>query len=366
MSQPPQNGWGQPPSGEPYGQPSPNSGYGQGQGGYGQDQPGGYGQDQPGGYGQDQFGGNGQDQPSGYGQDQPGGYGQEQFGAYGQDQAGGYGQPSPNGGYGQQGGFGQDASYAPAFGDTGGGFAPQGPEKKGPGKLPFLICAGCALLALLLVIVGGGIFLFVRTGDEETGGGGDETTQSEPADEETSEEPTDEPTSEDPTDEATEEQTSEEATDEAAADDAGTQDDPYALGETFTLEDGEGGTLDVTIGEVNWDATDEVMKASGGNTEPGDDETYILVPVKLTYHGSGTAEPGFSMMVEYVSGAGNTYSDEYAVTPKDWVDVGSLHDGGTGEWQIGMIVPKDQVKDGAFTVQAMLDFTADPVWVAAA
>ena len=36
----------------------------------------------------------------------------------------------------------------------------------------------------------------------------------------------------------------------AAGGGAGTQDDPYATGETFTLDDGEGGTVDVTIGDV--------------------------------------------------------------------------------------------------------------------
>ena len=75
MSQPPQSGWGQSPSGDPYGQSSPNGGYG----------------------------------PQGYGQDPQQGYGQQP----------GYGQASPNAGYGQ------DPSFAPGFGDTGGqGTAP--------------------------------------------------------------------------------------------------------------------------------------------------------------------------------------------------------------------------------------------------
>ncbi|WP_157235928.1 hypothetical protein [Brachybacterium sp. P6-10-X1] len=340
MSQPPQNEWGRPPSEDPYGQPSPNGGYGPGQ-------PGGYGPPSP-------------------------------NGGYGPGQPGGYGQPSPNGGYGQgqSDGFGHGGSFAPGYGDTGAGPAPQGPQNKGPGKVAIIVCAGCALLVLLLVIVGGGIFLFTRGGEERTGG--EETTQAESADEQTSEEATEgateeatddetaqEATSEEATAEETSDEATDEATDDAAASDAGTKDSPYALGDTFTIEDGDGGELEVAIGTVNWDATDEVMAVSGSNPEPGEDETYILVPVTMTYHGSGTAEPGLTLMVEYVSSAGNTYSDEYAMTPNDWLDVGTLHDGGTGEWEIGMIVPKDQIQDGAFTVKALMDFSADPVWVAA-
>ena len=44
----------------------------------------------------------------------------------------------------------------------------------------------------------------------------------------------------------------------------------------------------------------------------------------------------------------------------------TLHDGGTAEWELGIIVPKDQVKTGLFTVSALLDFTGDAVWVKAA
>ncbi|WP_193103694.1 hypothetical protein [Brachybacterium sp. FME24] len=371
MSQPPQNGWGQPPSGEPHGQPSPNGGYGQEQqGAYGQlSADGAYGQDQQGGYGQPSANsGYGQAPQGGYGQPSAdNAYGQDQHGGYGQDSQGGFGQASPNGG------FGQDPAFAPSFGggteqtgQTGQGFTPQPPEKKGGGgKLAIIICAGCAVLALLLIIVGGGIFLFTRGGEEPIDAGGtatEETTEEEPTDEATTEEepPTEEETSEEAT---TEEEASEEAP--PAGDGEGSKDSPYALGETFTIEDGDGGTLDVTLGEVNWDATDAVMESNSANTQPGEEETYLLVPVSVTYHGDGTAEPLLLLLVDYVSDAGNTYTDEYAITPKTSLDVGTLHDGGSGEWEVGIIIPTDQAKTGAFTVSALLDFSNDPVWVAA-
>lgn len=325
MSQPPQNPWGQPPSDDQYGQQSANAGYGQGPPPYGQQQ--------------------------GYGEE---GYGQQ---AYGQGSpSGAYAQPSPNTGYGQDPqGWGQAPSSAPAFGADGQQSHAQHAEPpKKSSKTPLLICAGCAVLALIVLLVGGGIFLFTRDGGEPT----DDRTTSEQATTEDGEEPTEE-------DATTEEATSEEAT-EAAADGKGTKDAPYAIGEKFTVEDGEGGTLDVTIGEVNWDATDEVMGANEFNEEPGEGETYILVPVSMTYHGDGTSEPGFSLMVDYVTEGGNSYSDAGSVTPNSWLDVGTLHDGGTAEWEIGILIPADQAKNGHFTVSPLLNFSADPVWVKAA
>lgn len=319
MSQPPQNGWGQPSAEDPYGQSSPEGGYGQQ--GYGQDQPN---------YGQ-----------QGYGQDQPN-----------------YGQASPNGGYGQ------DPSFAPSFGSGGAqAYAPQGAVPKKSTKLPLIICAGCAVLALLLIVVGAGIFLFAQGGGEPTGG---ETTQVEtPPEEPTTEETSAEETTAEET--SAEETTSAEATSEAPAGDGqGTKDNPYPSGQMFTLEDGEGGTYDVTIGAIDWAATDKVMEANQFNAEPAEGETYILVPVDLTYHGSGETEPFLAVTVEYVTNGGNTFSDAGTVTPKTAFDVGTLHDGGSGSWQIGIIVPEDQVQDGVLQVAVPFNFDGEPVWVAAA
>lgn len=285
-----------------------------------------------------------------------------------------YGQPSANSGYGQQG-YGQQPSFGPAFGADGQQtFAQQGEPPKKSAKVPLLICAGCAVLALIVIIAGAGIFLLARNSGEPTD---DRTTTAveTSAEESTGEEtPSEEATSEGATsEEATsdEEATSEEVVsdeeDTAAAEGGeGTKDAPYAIGETFTIDDGSAGTLDVTIGEVNWDATDAVMKANEFNEEPGEDETYIVVPVTMTYHGDETAEPGFSIAVDYVAETGNSFRDEGAVTSKSWIDVNTLHDGGTAEWELGIIVPKDQVKTGLFTVSALLDFTGDAVWVKAA
>ena len=69
--------------------------------------------------------------------------------------------------------------------------------------------------------------------------------------------------------------------------------------------------------------------------------------------------------MEYVSDKGNSYSDAGAITPDSWIDVGTVYDGGTAAWSDGILIPQDQVDSGSFTVQALLDFTGDKVWVSA-
>ncbi|MFQ6484614.1 hypothetical protein [Brachybacterium epidermidis] len=322
MSQPPQNGWGQQ-SGDPYGQPQ----------------------------------GNGQD---GYGQPSPNaGYGQE-----------GYGQASPNAGYSDYGQGSPNSGYGPGFGEGSQAMEPQQGEKKPGSKLPLLICAGCAVLALIVGIIGGGIFLFTRDGGEQppTDGGGttsqEETT--DPAEETTDPaEGTTEPGEEttDPAEETTD--PGEETTDPPADGDKGTREAPFASGETFTLPDGEGGEVDVSFGAVNWDATAEIKEENQFNEDPGEGEVHIMVPVTVTYRGSDSVSPSFLLNINYVAESGNSYRSAALVVPNGTLDQGDLYDGGSAEFNVPFTIPTDAVQKGAFNVSVLLDFSGDEVWVAA-
>lgn len=305
MSQPPQNGWGQSDGSYDPGAP---------QGGYGQSSPN-----------------------AGYG---------------------GYGQASPHGGYGQDQGAG---GYAPSFGADA-GYAPQPPKKSGS-KLAILLCAGCAVLVLLLVLVGGGIFLLSRGGDEPTGGE-DTTTQEETSGEETTEEETSE---EQTTEEETSaEQTTEEQTEGGADPSAlGTRENPIPVGQAVTLKDTEGGELDVTFGNVNWDATALIKETNQFNEDPGEGEVHIMVPVTVTYRGSGSVDPGWTVSTTFVGGNGNSYSEAALVVPDGPFEQGEIFDGATAEMNVPFTIPADQARTGAFQVSILLDFSGQEAWIAA-
>lgn len=338
MSQPPQNPWGQPSSDgagdqNPYGASSP----------YGQPEP--YGQSEP--YGQPA-------QPGQYGSGEP--YGQPSAGSGWQSSA----SDAPSApGFGQSSADGQGSSFTPAFGG-----APQGgePPKKGNGgKIALFVCIGCAVLALLLVLVGGGIFLF-----SNSGGGSDPTT--EPAT--TSAQPTDEQTSDPVTEDASTDATTEEATTEdgttEASGDKGTQENPYGTDEKFTLDDGAGGTFDVSFGATNWDNTKAVLDEYSGNEKPADGKVYVTVPVTVTYHGSDSAIAGLAMYPTFVSDNGSEYEQSSALGPDSDGYIKELKDGDSASYVQVFEVPKDQTGSGAYSVMSFGDFTADPVWVKAA
>lgn len=228
-------------------------------------------------------------------------------------------------------------------------------------------CIGCAVLALLLGLIGGGIFFFTR----DAGGSDDPTPSATTGGEETTatEQPTNTgPGTEDPTTSATPTAGGQTTGggQQAAGSGKGTKDSPYAPGQKFTLDDGDGGKLDVTIGDVNWDATKAVMDKSEFNTQPGADETYILVPVTLTYHGDKSVMPFMAISLQYVAKSGNSYRDSGTLAPDGAIEENEVFDGGTVSFNEAMVIPKSAVKDGgAFQVDVVLDFTGEPVWVAA-
>ena len=316
MSQPPQNGWGQPSGNDPYGQ----------QGAY--------------------------DPQSGYGQQS----GSDQQNSFGQQ--GGYGQQP--GGSAADGSFGQSPSFAPSFGDGQTAAAPAPQKSGGGGRIAIFVCAGCAVLALLLVVVGGGIFWFSGRGDDEAA----ETTSAE---ETSAEETTQEETAEDPVTEeepTTEEATSEEATTEEATS-AASSGGQYAIGETFTIGS-DGTTVDVTVGEVNWDATEAVLAVPYmENPEPAAGNRYITVPLTLTYHGAEETIGGLLVLPTYVTGGGAEIQTATAIAPDYEGYIATVNDGDTVSFEVVFEIPDADANSGQFTFVTFADFLAEPATVSA-
>ncbi len=294
---------------------------------------------------------------SSYGQGSANGFGQGSSNNFGQDfnQAPSFGQPSPNG-------YGQEFSQAPAFGQSG-PMAPAEPPKKNGGKIALIVCAGCAVLLLLLGIAGAGLWFFSGKGDDRS---------SSPTQSEQSEEPSDEPTSEEPTtEEPSEEPTG--ASDNGGADPAtgtgqGTKDAPYALNQPFTLDDGQGGKVEVVIGTPNWNGNDVVAQNNEFNEKAPEGKRYVIIPVKVTYHGSQNFTPSIGLTLNYVSNTGNTFSttDTIVVMNKGRITVNALHDGGSAEYEDVIAIPVEMNGDsGLFEVSMLLNFTGEPVYISA-
>lgn len=332
MSQPPQfpsDGsspqWGSAPEPDGYGQQSASS-YGQSNA---DGQSNAYGQSNP--YGDS----NSYGQSGSYGQSTP--YGQGSPSPYGQASTSGYG-PSTGSPYGQQSAnsFGQ----APGYSSPGGSYpAQQPPEKKSRWWL--WTCLGCAILAVLALVGLGGCVVLggaLSSNDHDTSS---PTTSS----------PTGGPTTSDaaPSTDSTQPQP-------AAQGGAGSKDNPFPInGGPATLDTSDGGTIDLSLGTPNWDAWDEIRKANSFNDAPPDGQVYVLVPVTVTYHGSGSATPWVETRIRFSADNGQIYDTAPVVTPHDSIQVPDLTDGGSTQFDVAIAVPADQVQKGKFIVEPLLN-----------
>ena len=273
-------------------------------------------------------------------------YGQPSANSYGAAPASPYGQASPNG-------YGQPVGAMGGYNAAGGPMQP--PAKKN--RWWIWACLGCAVLALLGLLGGCGILL-VR------GGGGGETdptttTTSSASDPTTSDAPTtDTPTTTDPTTSAG-----------PVAGDAGTKDNPFPIGGgPATISTSDGGKADVVLGTPNWDAQAAVEQAHPYSTPPDAGNVYVVVPVTVTYHGTGTLTPWIESSVSFSADNGQVYdtTSAMALAPRPEIEANDITDGGSVEYDVILQVPADQVQKGVFVVEPLFNVNNEQFFFAPA
>lgn len=240
-------------------------------------------------------------------------------------------------------GTGQEWQPAPGTPQQG-----QQDGKGGPGKGPILVAVGCGLLILVLLLALVGFFgVRALIGDDESGEQTSASEEEAPAEEGT--DPEDDPAEQDPAEEATEaEPTEPEPTDEAAP--AG-EENAVPRGTVVTLQelDHYEGTLDISVGDVQWDATDWVNEQNSHNPKPGDQEKYVMVQAEVTYHGPGEFSSSAFVPVDYVAEDGTPYEEAGVVTP-DTMEKLALEDGESGTLHWVFLLPEDTPEGGHFVL----------------
>lgn len=108
----------------------------------------------------------------------------------------------------------------------------------------------------------------------------------------------------------------------------GSREKPYPVGASAKWSADSFWTF--SVGETNPDAWGDIVAADSYAVPPADGKTYVTAPVNLKSTDDGTGEgysPYMSIMVDYVTSAGNSYDGEdcYTTLP----DPGGLYD--TGE-----------------------------------
>jgi hypothetical protein len=131
---------------------------------------------------------------------------------------------------------------------------------------PFLVGGGCCLLVVILVVVVA-LVGFLNLGSDDTGG-----------------------------------------TDTGGT--AGTREDPYPVGTTVELANYDEGTIEVVLGETNWEPGAAELGDDYSYLEPDAGNTWIIVPVTMTYHGEGSVSPLTDVQLQYVTTEGRGFDQE--------------------------------------------------------
>lgn len=146
--------------------------------------------------------------------------------------------------------------------------------------------------------------------------------------------------------EATTEETTEEQVDPAEDEEpeeeedaeAGTRDNPYPLGETFTGVDWE-----VTVIGIDYDAEQAVADANMFNEPAPEGSQFILVDASATYTGDESEMVMMGVDFAFVTDTGETHtaSDTMEVAPEALDISAELYTGGTESGNVLIAIPED-------------------------
>lgn len=224
------------------------------------------------------------------------------------------------------------------------------PPKKKRGWI--WLVAGCGTLLLIGLLGLGGCVALVAM--SESGDGvrsGDPVTTAPEADGDAAASDTADDADVDPAKGAADEPAGE----EAPSSDIGTSRENPAQPVSDAVEiSTNGGTMSVTLGNVNWEADSVIADANMFNEEAPEGQVYILVPVTIQYSGPETITPWIELDVSYVAEDGRSYNEASVVVGADLMDVGDLYDGGTAEGELPFLIPESAVGSGVFSVEAFL------------
>jgi hypothetical protein len=275
---------------------------------------------------------------------------------------GAFGTPPPTG----------SSGMPPAGGGSGlppaGGPVPGTTDQKPRKVWPFVVCGGCAVLAILVVIALVVIYVVSSGTEEEPEPVTSPTVSQTPGDDE---ERADGKQADGKQVDDQKKPDGDEKSDGGKKDTAthaGTRKDPLEAGATVKVPvvNDEDGSLDVSLGTANVDADAEVAKQNEFNDTASSGNKYMIVPVTVTYHGDGSSTPWIDVQITYVSADGHSYSQASSVLlSNDGLSTGEIYDGASVTYDIPFEIPKDDTGDGAFKVAPFVDFDDDAKFVAA-
>lgn len=143
---------------------------------------------------------------------------------------------------------------------------------------------------------------------------------------------------------------------------------PVPLGTTFPFASPAEfpGEAEVTLTEVDWDASAVIAETNAYNEPPPEGEKYVMATVDVTYRGDGTLPTLFWASMVYVDEDGTQYSQDHSVTPLQGEVPVDVATGESFTDEFTVLLPTDAPEGGYFVL--IPDFGVDVdkgAWVAA-
>lgn len=210
------------------------------------------------------------------------------------------------------------------------------------GRLPFYSAVACGSL-VLAVVIGIGGFLGVRS---------------------LSAGPSDAPVASD-TSAGTPAQESDPSGEEPEIPTGSERAQPQGAPVLYDVAEAEG-HVEITVGEVTWDADEVIAEANMFNDPPRADHRYLMVALEVTYRGDGAFHAYVWASFEFVADDGSVHPHTRLVTP-NYVSGGhgQLRDGDTISEEIVFEVPVDTAEGGHVVINGFSQPTEDGTWIEA-
>ena len=146
--------------------------------------------------------------------------------------------------------------------------------------------------------------------------------------------------------------TPDESGDAAETSAEGTRTNPAAIGATARIGDWE-----VTITDVDLDATEVVLEENQFNDGPADGRSFVLWSIEATYNGDDSGTAWIDLNWKVVGAAGNSFGsgmdDSCGVVPDDLFSKGETFPGGVVTGNVCVSAETDQLDGGTILVEEL-------------
>jgi hypothetical protein len=137
----------------------------------------------------------------------------------------------------------------------------------------------------------------------------------------------------------------------------GSRSAPLPLGTAATI-----GDYEVTVLEVDPDATAEILDAQGYGDLPEGGRVHALVRLSVTYTGDTEGSPGFDLRVGMAGSDNRSYDSCEVSPPASMFDEPDLLTGGSAEGTFCVTLPGDQAAEGLVFVEETVSFDDAKTW----